>query len=356
MRTISISIVFLLYLLVGCRDVFMGDEPSAESRVDMFETLWSDFDQHYACFELRGCNWDSLYEVYRPQIDESMSEDELWAVIVEMLNQLDDQHISIQSIQNGYTTRYFVSGMEKVYQNVWFSENYLYQYLEDEVVCEHRDVFHSKIKGKNIGYLYVGAMTGYDIDILHRGLEAVTQYENIILDLRINYGGTYAYVQAIASWLSNSDDVIWGVQVRNGPNYNDFGEKEWVRNKKAKNPYTGKIIVLTNRGTVSAGEWAVESLRISDNVTVIGDTTAGSLSTVSMARFLPNGWQYKYAVQRITRADGTSYEGVGLHPDIIIKNTSNTFANKTDSVMVMAIEYIEHRNYNGNKTTPTVVL
>lgn len=42
----------LAILLTGCQKTFLGEEPSADP-VETFETLWKDFDEHYALFEVK---------------------------------------------------------------------------------------------------------------------------------------------------------------------------------------------------------------------------------------------------------------------------------------------------------------
>ncbi len=343
MKRIIIAFLALGGLVAGCSGDFLDRELVGETPVEIFETIWNDMDQHYGCFELRGVDWDSLYEVYRPSITQDMTDGQLWRVVTNMLDELNDQHVSIQEIQDNYSTRYFVSGMSKVYATVWFSKTHVLQYLNTPQPALHNDIVESSVIGQDIGYLYLGSMLGYDLDYMHNALERLTsQHSALILDLRANRGGVYSYVQELASWLSSSDDVLWGVQVRTGMAHDEFGPIAWVHNEKATKPYDGKIVILTNRATVSAGEWAVESVSLGhNNVTIIGDTTAGSLSALGMVRFLPNGWQYKYAIQRVTRADGSSYEGHGIPPDIYVTNNSTNYSRMVDSMMIRAVEFLK---------------
>jgi len=82
------------------------------------------------------------------------------------------------------------------------------------------------------------------------------------------------------------------------------------------------------------------ALKVLPNTVQIGDTTNGSHST-QIGRELQNGWYYTLATQRVTYADGNSYEGIGMIPDIVVKNFRSHLDQEVDDVLNAAINELQ---------------
>ena len=61
----------------------------------------------------------------------------------------------------------------------------------------------------------------------------------------------------------------------------------------------------------------------------------------SIRRFLPNGWEYRYSIQKFLLPDGRSLEGIGNTPDIYSKNTIADIEAGNDKVLEEALEYLQ---------------
>ena len=57
----------------------------------------------------------------------------------------------------------------------------------------------------------------------------------------------------------------------------------------------------------------------------VGDTTSAAFSD-TIDRELPNRWHYTISVAEVTDQDDVSWEGIGLLPDIVIRNTNEDIA------------------------------
>ena len=57
-----------------------------------------------------------------------------------------------------------------------------------------------------------------------------------------------------------------------------------------------------------------------------------------IGRELQNGWYYTLGTQRIVFADGNSYEGIGMIPDIPLKNSRSHLDQGIDDVLNIAID------------------
>ena len=115
---------------------------------------------------------------------------------------------------------------------------------------------------------------------------------------------------------------------------------EAVTAPEVDNPYTGKVVLLIDRGSYSATSFFALCCRSYDNITLVGDTTGGGLG-LPKGRQLPNGWYVRYSVTRTLAPDGTNFEN-GVPPDeVVVLDPLSTAAGK-DNVIERACDIIEN--------------
>ena len=330
--------------MTGCEKMILGPDASNDPE-NIFELLWNDFDQHYALFGVRGSNWDSIYQDYRPQVTESTSDEELWSYFANMIEYLDDGHTLIYNPDTGIA---HVSGdsLAAVAENEFKLSLVEEKFLESLTAVESdEEVFYGKVADKPIGYLYMGDMEGDDPAVIDEIMSDLSQYEALILDLRLNGGGDDLYAERIAGAFADGEHFIYTVQNRNGPGHDDFEEKRpYYTIPAGDNQYLKPVVILTDRYTVSAAEVFLLHMNAFAHVTQIGDTTAGDFSDGSMLRFLPNGWLYRFSIQRFLLPDGKSLDGLGHVPDIYIKNTEGDMQAEEDLVMDRALQFLKEEH------------
>ena len=80
MKNIRIFLICLATMVfASCEHAFMDDsEPS--NPVNVFDYLWKKVDQQYAFFDVKGVDWDSVYEVYRPKVYDEIELDSFFRV------------------------------------------------------------------------------------------------------------------------------------------------------------------------------------------------------------------------------------------------------------------------------------
>lgn len=328
-----------LLLLAGCQKAFLGEEPSSDP-VEVFETLWQDFDAHYSLFGVRGVDWDSLYRVYRPQVSSGMGQDRLWDVLCALLAHTGDAHVGLFG-----PGRYFnASPFYLKYPPDWFDFE-LIEKLYCGPLTEINDCLHwGVIAGRDVGYIHIGSflMEDYPIGDLDRLVEAVAACRAVIVDVRDNHGGHSAYAWRLSSWFADNTRNVHFSQVRNGPSHDDFAAPVAHPNFQRPGNLAGRpVVLLTNRRSISGAEWFTLSMKTFAEVTHIGDTTCGSYSSRSMNRFLPNGWEYNYSIEKLTLPDGTSPEGVGCIPQLFVRNDSERWID--EKTIKTALEYLKSR-------------
>ena len=72
----------------------------------------------------------------------------------------------------------------------------------------------------------------------------------------------------------------------------------------------------------------------------MGDTTNGAHGTM-IGRELANGWFYSLVPQKVEMFDGQSFEGIGLAPDVYIKNLTSEVNQGVDKTLQDAIDELK---------------
>ena len=98
---IFLSLLAGMILLSSCEKTILNPEYE-DNAVDNFECLWQNYDLYYGQFLVRNINWDSLYTVYRGQINEQTGTDELYVVFKNLIRNFHDDHIFIDPTEPGY--------------------------------------------------------------------------------------------------------------------------------------------------------------------------------------------------------------------------------------------------------------
>ena len=335
----KLAFVLVPILILSCTTALIEeDEPNTQS--NNFELFWEDFDQHYSLFDVRSTNWNDLKTMYSPQVNDAISDAELWNILSNLIEHLDDSHTVLYD-GNGHSYRSGYELNEKSKSEI-SQELITSKYLDflTEVTSED-NLAYGKIKGKNIGYIYLGTMDGQNPAVIDAILDELNEFNAIILDIRQNTGGDDRYSARIAEVFSDGEHFIYTVQTRNGVNHDDFDQKKsYYTASKRPDSYLKPVIILTDRKTISAGEVFLLHMKSFEHVVQIGDTTAGDFSTVSNMRFLPNSWHYRYSIQKFLLPNGESLDGIGHVPEVYMKNTEEDVNSSNDLVIEKAIEHL----------------
>jgi carboxyl-terminal processing protease len=339
-RIVSLFLIGLLF--AACQDVFLGpDEPNTPEH--NFDMLWNDFDQHYSLFYIKKTNWDSLYAVYRPQVNANTDAGQLWRITTSMLEVLNDSHTVLYGDhdQQGTPSGYALNrkAIKEEFSLSLLTRRYTSALTRIET---EEELLYGNIRNKDIGYIFLRKTLGDEPEhAMEEILRALGNRKAIILDLRTNSGGFAFYSKIIAGAFSDGEHFIGTVQVRNGPRHNDFNKKTAeVTTKTGTEQFLKPVIVLTDRATMSGGEYLTVHMKSFAHVTHIGDTTAGDFGASGLQRFLPNGWSYTYSIKMFLFPDGKSPDGIGVIPDVYVKNTKADIEKSTDKVMEKAIQYL----------------
>ncbi len=106
--------------------------------------------------------------------------------------------------------------------------------------------------------------------------------------------------------------------------------------------YTGRLIVLIDRGCTCACEDFVMPFKVTRRAQLVGETTAGTFSFTNFTQF-ENGMMLNIASVRHTFPDGSRFEGIGIAPDVEIENTVQDLKAGKDVVLDRAVEIANRR-------------
>ena len=334
----NLLMVLALLICQSCESLLFEKEP-ANDPIGNFESIWQTFHEKYAVFEQRGVDWIALYDLYRPQVSTSTTDEELFDIITSMLSHLDDGHVSLMA-----EGKPFWSGHQEFRER---TEDLLFdfdlvrnQYLQGSTRIIDNQYLYGKV-GDDIGYLYISRLNGDEPLFIDDFIQENQNSKGIIIDLRHNNGGDFTNGEIIASRFTTEKTLAFKARPKNGPGPDDYGDTaEYFIEAKGGIQFTKPVVVITDGYTISAGENLVLYLRVQPHVTILGDHTTGAMGE-RIEKEMPNGWIYSITAQVITAADGNIYEGPGIPPDISILNTEAELANGTDSMLEAAIAEIE---------------
>ncbi|HPS12687.1 MAG TPA: S41 family peptidase, partial [Prolixibacteraceae bacterium] len=185
------------------------------------------------------------------------------------------------------------------------------------------------------------------IDTYEKAFDFLLDYlkdtDGIIIDVRNNPGGIDQESVYIAGRFATETKTGFKFRLKNGPEHDDFTPfYEYTVSPQGKTQYTKGVAVMTHRFSISAAETFTMDMSQFDHVTIVGDTTSGAFSDMT-SRELPNGWVYTISIGDWRSADGTSYEGIGFPPDVVVQNDSTDVANGRDEALETAISLLTRK-------------
>lgn len=333
---------YILFLIVACLFSFSACEkafiePDHEDNPhNNFDYLWKEIDENYSYFELKKVNWDSLHWVYKDQVRNNMSDQELFDLMSEMLFQLKDGHVNLTSSFD--RTRYWEWYLNSP-QN--FDYNLLERnYLEGEHKISRGGTYQYRILEGNIGYVYVPSFSKSNYANIDLVVDEFKDTKGMIIDIRDNSGGEVINAEILASRFADKTRLYALWLWKNGPGHDDFTDEiPYYIVQGGKYIYLRNVILLTNRSSFSAANDFTLMMKQFPHVTVIGDTTGGG-GGVPYSSELPNGWSYRFP-RTITLSPEGEHVEFGIPPDISVNMDSTSLMNGKDAILEKAFQLLD---------------
>jgi len=337
-----------------------GMDYSADVKEDLsddpkhnFEVLWNTINEQYCYFKERNIDWQSVYDKYASQVVPSISELELFKLFENMLDELNDGHVSIdlpESLEDVYEVSVAEESDNKLEKKLsqQYHKNFTEKYIDNPQYYNRNTVTWGNIND-DVAYIHVMDMIGfahYDIpfkypeqdttfwdewwtqlsaaDNYHDDTGAGAKYildsimmqikdaKACILDLRFNGGGFDDASHEFLHHFARENKEFAKKKARLG---DGFANGMSLYLKPSDNAFQGKLYILTSFMTASAAELVVLGSKELPDVTIVGGTTEGVFSDI-LGKRLPNGWRYGISNEIYESLDGVNYENVGLKADI----------------------------------------
>lgn len=312
------------------------NEEIGNDQQQVFELLWHDFDKNYAGFTVRSIDWDSVYSTTMNTIDAGISEDNFSNILTNILLSFKDIHVGFMS-PNGVQVVYDATNPNSV-NGIASIDKYI------DRLSESRVFNWGQITDENIGYIHIKTFNEGLFSDFRQIDELITQFsttDGLIIDVRGNGGGSPASANLVASRFIDHSFIAIKTQFRNGPDHGDFDSPlNGIIEPNGQNQYLKPIVVLMNKSSQSAAELFILPLEIQENITTVGDFSAGGLGLNSY-RELPNGWNYRLTTTLTSNRDGKIFEGMGIPPHELIYITRTDSINMIDTQLERAIEILK---------------
>lgn len=321
-NTMIISIIAMLPLCLSFYSCVDEDELDNTPRGN-FEALWKIIDQRYCFFDYKeqdyGLDWNEVYRRYSQQIDEGMSDNQLFEVLANMLSELRDGHVNLYASFDYARNWSWQEGYPKN-----FSDTLQRKYLG----TDYRIASGIKYRkfDDNVGYI---RCESFENAIGDGNLDDILMYlatcNALIIDVRNNGGGQLTMAEKLAARFTNSDILVGYIQHKTGSGHADFSKLKEQRLKPAKGIRWQKpVYVLTNRSVYSAANEFVKYMKCCPNVITVGDKTGGGAG-MPFSSELPNGWSVRFSACPMFDRNKKNTE-FGIEPDynVALKDADTT--------------------------------
>lgn len=308
MRNIIAIIASAFLLCSSCVDVEEHDDTPSGN----FEALWQLIDERYCFFDYKqqeyGLDWNAVKQEYAVRIDDSMTSEQLFEVLSEMLAELRDGHVNLS--HSADFSRYW-SWQENYPSN--FSDTLNRRYLGTDYKIASGIKY--RVLDDNIGYIYYESFN----DAIGEGnlddaLNHLMLCRGLIIDIRNNGGGSLTMAERFAARFFDEETLVGYIQHKTGTGHSDFSDMKEQRLKPSANIRWHKnVCVLTNRKVYSAANEFVKYMKCSPLVKVVGDKTGGGAG-LPFTSTLPNGWAVRFSACPIYDRNRQSTE-FGIEPD-----------------------------------------
>ena len=301
-----------------------------EAKRAAFDEMWQAFDKDYAMFVIKpDVDWTHLREEYRPKALAAKTTGEFAQVCAEMLAHLRDLHVWLRS-----------SGEDIPVFNRPRSANANPSAVELLVGPLGRSgAVAWAVTTNNLGYLVIDNWSDDQIPAqCDRALKALRGVKGLIVDVRLNGGGSENLALKVAARFIGRPFVYGFDRERNGPRHEDLSE----RNSRVVEPrgpwrFDKPVILLIGQKCMSSNESFIGMMMGDTNLTTMGDHTCGSSGDPEIIK-LPLDMTVSVPQWIDYLPDGALLDEHGFVPQVWFKSQSDSFDGERDDLLVAALK------------------
>lgn len=313
-----LPVVAILLIAVSCEKMLFE---TPDNHTAVFEYIWQYTKDHYCCFDFKEVDWNEVYDIYAPQVNDDMETTVFTMLMHEMLSTLKDN-------------RLFILG-----------EMGTIRYEGDTIYPENIDTntvkFYNPTNGSYAIYEGVAYFNNFDNQDFFEILDSIkNDVSGLIIDIRSQLDIPFAQFEegeytSIVNFGREAGKIVGKRRTRIALR-DDYEEVDTGILLKAEIDYEGDIVVLCNWKT---SFWASELVYFFSQLsgcTLVGDHTIGG-NFMATTTYLANGWVLNIPTTTIINLDGQSI-GEGIAPDIYINDDPAT--TDVDEIIEAAIDLL----------------
>ena len=215
------------------------------------------------------------------------------------------------------------------------------------------------VEGTNIGYIYAVSWWGWDdyaylkvaeqfynaVDSLMHVLNA----DGLIIDMRINYGGQFQYLDGFSSLFNHTfRPISFSQRCNSGDHYTmcpyTFYDPYLTVKGNPQTFHDRPLAVLIGPATVSCGDFSTLYLKLHPMARLFGKPTNGAFGGYPGEMELHEDWYWSYTNSNVYRIDepGKYLTHKAFPPDEEVWLTQEDVAKGEDTVVKRAIEWIQN--------------
>jgi hypothetical protein len=342
------------------------EHPTPNTPAGNFEVFSRTWAEHYILFDQKKVDWGEVVRANERKVRPETTPAELFDIFTGMIEPFHDSHTFIAAPDLKRQFSNFRPGTHRIIKGRMgefrregmpallaitdraFLKTPLRKWCNDQLQYSHLD--------DTTGYLRILSFSGYAKGGYAAGLAALgaaldeifsdPQLKALVIDVRINFGGSDPYGLEIASRLATREYLAYTKEARSDPvdrNKWTPGDASTVSPSLAPG-FRGPVVELIGPLTISAGETFTQALmgRI-PHVTRIGENTQGVFSDV-LGKKLPNGWEFGLPNEVFRTPQSSTFDGPGIPPDITVAVFADAdVAAKRDPAMMKALEILQKK-------------
>lgn len=308
-----------------------GGSPQEATARQVFDIAWHGMAEHYPFFGRHGIDWPARHDRLAPTIESPV---DLWPALEALLKGIDDNNVYLFDPESG-------AAITAPRALPWHDEAVDFRAVPRALGLEQVEdtgLEYTVLDG-NIGYVFIrhtATRTGFGTAQAVKAADGFAQVSDalrdtraIILDNRLNPGGSDAVALAYAGFFTDEPMLAFTKATRHGAGFTDPVSAQTLATDL---PLTQPVYLLNSSYTASAGEVLALALQDMPQVTVLGAATSGTLSDI-LDISLPNGWILGLSHQVYRDTSGQVVDGVGVQPDRALPLDAAAFRRGVDPAL-----------------------
>ena len=201
------------------------------------------------------------------------------------------------------------------------------------IPIDARDV--STTDGSKVGYIFIPSFFDETLpQQVENALEEFGQLDGLIIDLRMNGGGSSTVAYPILSFFTNGKLGSFVSRTEEDPLF--------ITANPIQNSQTVPLVIMVSEDTVSFGEIFSGVLRDARNAKIVGETSLGNVEVLHGYNFNDGSMMWIAAETFDSDFSDDDWEQTGIVPDVQASAGWDTFYFESDPAISAALELLGH--------------